>query len=1394
MESILFYLKSYSEPVLSLDSAVLAVDPRLTLLSGLGLLLLYLCYLVLASFTQNLRKHEHTHKLCTSCLCSSLGQHHDSTHFRQLLCPDSLCEVCNRSTAEVNRLLDWGAKDEATPSVSSLTSTAFVTEASMFLPSTLSPSPPGDLIAGHLSEPSPPPTPNLSPSLKTPLVDSLSPPPLGDSLPPDPLPPVGCTFPVGHFPSQPPAGHSLLQHHTQKVDPVFHPRLDSREGLSTKVSAIRDLDHSSMAISEFSWWHTHARTMFLPRLPHSNFQEEHVSFCVPETYCWGDTNIKQMEVNSLSFIGLNIQALLERHIKKKMIFQIFKKSEKEEELLSRQMWSDYQMTSSENSLQLLNKQDFTVPQTIWDTQGKPEGLHICQQFLCDKTGGENMERIYSQLFWGLPSLHSESLVAPLLVTRSSFPLELCCVLFNGICNIPAAQIQDRESPVLSNSHPPPITNIHLPILPFIQVHSQAHLQSPLPNPASLSSPQIKKCGVSFHRPQNEVDSQISNENQNLEWHVLQKHQESLWGFVPVLQKCQEGLRPPAPNLPLVSHSSQVHVPVSIFPGNFHVTSDTQEKPELHVPKKQIPHWCLPACRNLGSTALMEPCYNSTETLHQNVRHALSQLPEFQGCSRKELVKTEFSFPGSFHERFPTIFQPMRDMAKNLGPILGKCPSENSPVDSECYVEKDLRATSETIGDWIYHSRNVSGNELLSMPSRNLDQNQVKTILRLHLSRKFWQITAGRIPVDVCRSWLADENVLPPYGSYTNTENTKVAPLEGKFSSHIATLELSFLGPQIQNLLEAHIIRFRVSQRWGLPLKVLESIKFFVLRETKTWPLPQIDFPSYAIHISGVDSTASVIKARSKAFHKDKVGTTKFLPVLDHTLLAISPMDKERQKALRQLPSDTDNEFTQNVQTIESSRQTCLPCTHSIVEKPNQNDVAVVNRCSLELPTKQYEDGHESMDEKVRATGRVEMLQDKMMVEKNSENFPTSNMSRKIVKADELCAFRPNDILKSSKLRSPQMIKVGTSNVEKTPTTEYSPPRVPIPEDLKLSDLKRQLLDELRFKLESLEHSQAQSSSSDTSLSSVSSTSDSSMPHSPSVSSTNLADVQVLHICLDDRGIGVEQGQELWVPRRVVCKCHGKNVSPTTERVSPPGPKAEDCEGKNSGLGTARAEGKTHPPQDRKLEKTSASLSQKETFPPETYFSKKIRQFFQWINSKRKGTKKKSPLQKGKFMPDFSGCYNPIKDQALFMSCGPPEAHELMAAIGRIIEEKLACSQEPEPLELSQQKKEQKEPNKGQSSNYQAPSDPQQEKGSNTHSCTQEAVIPAPSCLTSVRKKRDRIRHPQKAVILKDQLLLQSHCSSEPSREPASHPSPTCMRVCQVPPAAITPAEGTVFSH
>lgn len=1091
-----------------------------------------------------------------------------------------------------------------------------------------------------------------------------------DSFGCQPVPPVLSVSPPPDCPSTVTQSKSVFT----SSKPVAEDSSSGSPGaLSTRVPTFRDSDLSNLLISNISCWQALAKNMFLPTLSHSHFRQEHVFLHLPETCPWGDSVSKPMEASSHSFLGLNIQALLERKVKKRKILE---KKESEEGPFSTQVWSEYQQTSSGKSSQPPDTQDATVPQTGWNIEDKPEQLRNSQQFFYVKTLGKTLQQKYSQLFWGLPSLHSESLVAALLVSRSSSPLETRFVLFNGICNASTVKMQQQESPPLPHFHVLPLLNVdsqHLPqIKPqsqsFTQVQHQPHFQSQLPIQPSSSPSQIRDCEESFHRPQNESDSNILNENQHLECHTLQKQQESLQDLVPVFQKSQEATCPRAPNLPLVSQSSHAYAPASTLPGHFCITSEPQEKLQLYAPRRLIPPWCSHAYRNVESLALMAPQCKLTETSQQKGSHAHLQFSDLQGQCSKSLGMGQLSLPGSFCEGDPQKCQLREDVKRNLGYILEKSPEDSPQMVSECYLVKGLRAASEIKSNCVCHSTSHLGNELINVLRKDIDQNQMKIILRLHLSKKSWQITEGRIPISVCRSWLAKDNTLPsPGSSQTNMENTNLkTTMVGRAYCQITTLELSFLDSSTQQALEAHIIRFRVSQRWGLPLKVVESIKLYALREAKTWPLPQ--FPSSGTHISGVVSKAEVSKpleGSSKTFQGNNLRTINSVPILDCPLNS-SYVHSEGQRVLKTSHTDMEHKLAKNVQTIVHGRQAFQLLTQSTTDKGSQSETLLYNRCSPEMPRKQAGAGPEPRYENVDSSDRAEMIHSQKTMEKNLEHSSISCMFREIFKAQELHALKsPScDILTTQELGGSQMINVNMSKEESTLTTECPSSKISDPQDSKIPNPQNQVLGEF---------------TSDSLLCM------SSLTPSRSISNRDMGASKGPHVHFEDSGISTELRQESRVSKHVLRECQDNHFPPTKKELRTLGSKARECVSEDSSVRTSKAGKRSHPIENRGFEGTFTSLSQDEQFPPDSYFRKKMRQFFQWINPKRKIKGLETPQQNAKFTSTFAQKHDAAESADIFLSCELPEAHELMTTIGKILEKKLACSHELEAFKLSQQK-------------------------------------------------------------------------------------------------------------
>ncbi|XP_037350329.1 spermatogenesis-associated protein 31D4-like isoform X1 [Talpa occidentalis] len=1464
---------------------VLLSIPILAFVCGVGILLLLLCYLKRnPSFSLFWKKRDinqcqdrvekrrkgETLKGLTACQREadeakqvlSLRQRHLG-QFRQLLCPDPSCEVCNRATAEVNRLLLRNTLEYAATPVSPLASTVPVTESSLTLSPAFSAVPPGDLTSVPLPEPSPPPVFTLSPNPATLLDESLSPSPLGYSPSPKILPHVDPKFPVDNYPPLTNDFPPLPLHETERVDGILLPEATlclntnfstdctlsqdtnalsdfpqvmnptdsyachhepsslsvssppdctlsvtqsqsisilqksvpdssspgNSEGLSTYVPAIRNTDHLSPSCSELSWCQTHDETPFHPPLSDSDFQQERASLPLPGTCLWEGSATKHMKASGLSFLGLNLQDLSERQIKKRMPLQTLEKTVNEEGLLLKPLWPEDPQTFLGNSLHSSDVQEATTPRTGWNTKGNPKLLYV-------KTLGKNLQQKYSQLFWGLPSLHSESLVATVLVSSSGTTLDPHFVLFNGTGKASGIQRWGQESPLLPHSHPFALSNVHpnptsqtkLQFHPitFTQVQPQAHLQSRLPILPSSSLSQIRDCGMSFHRCQNESDSNISTENQHLKWHALQKQQEHLWGLVSKLHKSQGAICPHAPNIPLVSHTSQACVPVSFLPGHFCMASESQEKPEINVPERLIPHQCLHAFRNIESLALLEPQCQLIENFQQKSSHAYSQLSDLQIQNNKDLIKTEWCLSGNFNEK--EKFHGKKDIRQNFEHILGK----SSQRISEFYLMKDLGTASDKKSNCVFRSRYGRRNELLSV---SMNDTEMKTILRLHLSRKFWQITMGRIPICVCRSWLADGSTSLPSGvSHTNIKNTNLAnTMVGKAYCQITTIEPCFLDSNTRQVLESHIIRFQVNQMWGLPLKVRESIKFYMLREAKTWPLPQFDFLSSAACISGVAFKGDISKSlegSSKTFQGNNM-RTKSVSSLDQPCPAIPCVGSEEQEDLKLSLFDVKNELTY-LDSIKDGRQTSQSVTTSISDKAIQTETVLDYKCSPEVPTRLADAGYEPMEKNVSSSFRVEMVQNEMKMEKNSEHFSMLSVSREIFKAEELCARQSpsSDILTTTETGSSQEININMIKAETTLTT-----KCPSTEILDFRDDESKDCHELKFKLESGKQSKAQGQSNDMHLYSDKFTHKSSQTHFQNISCGDMEVSRELHAHVENSGMSMEQIQDSRVPEQVFRRCQGKNVLPDAKRVAlkdrGPSEVLTSQGSEDSGRGTLKGRKKRETVEDGELEDTSPSLSENVQFSSESYLRKKMRQLFQWLDCKRRNTGRESSPPKVKFMSTIAQHQDPLESATVFMSYESPEAIELMTAIGKILEKKVAGAYESDGSELRHQEK--IESKKGNPLNEVTLSDPQQREWASMKASSKEAASADQSCLSNVRQDGSRIKHPQRVVAFPGQIFWESPCPSPSFRESMPHPSPICVhQVCQVSSATLPTDEDTVM--
>ncbi|XP_023069193.2 spermatogenesis-associated protein 31D1-like [Piliocolobus tephrosceles] len=1531
MENILCFLNSYTETGLSPDSHCLDIDPNFICLSGLGLFILYLFYVVLTLYSSpseknnDIQKHQgrarrrrksvtfkdrksfqreaEEEKKLLSLLksfgppvsCSLLGQHHDTIRFRRLLCPDPVCQVCNRATADIQQLLSRESLKDAAPSVSPLTSGDSVTESSFTLSSTPSATPTEDLILSPRPKLSPPPQLILSPDLITSLADLFSPSPLRDPPPPQPVSPLDSKFPVDHSPPQQLPSPLLPPHHIQRVEPNLHPvaslslntifSLDSTQcqdnsqamnptdscahhhkppipsalpledcsvtqsksrltilkpfaemsslggsgGTSTYAPIIKGIDHSCPASSEFSWWQPHAKGSFSSNFVPSDFIEELLTLHSSEASLGGHSVANVIQPVNISFVSQDILALLERQVKKRCDFLMWKENGKKPGSFPTQLRQNYQLNSSRKVLaSIADKHDMAEFLSFGASKGKLEGQRIHQQPPYSKCFEDHLEHKYVQLFWGLPSLHSESLHPTVLVQHGCSSM---FVFFNGITNTSIF----HKSPVLPPPQPLSLPNTQALPLPqtltrgqsphLTEVQSQAQHQSPLP--ALLPSPPflIRICGVCFHRPQNEAQSLTPSEINDLECNVLQKVQESVWGLPSVVQKSQEDFCPPAPNLALVRKSFKVHVPISIIPGDFPLSSEVRKKLEQHIRKRLIQRrWGLPH-RIHESLSLLRPQSKISElSVSESIQGPLHSS-SVEGQSLNVPKKFGSIIPRTFHERSSNMLS-----LENVGNYQGY-RQENGPKnyllhDPKTSSDENPRSKSER--DLNTHMMHLSGNH----SGESLGQKQLENALTVHLSKKFEEINEGRMPWTVHSSWHSVKQTMSlPEESHSQIKHRNLAALVSEDHCVDTSQEISFLSPNKQKMFEAHIKSFRMRMLWGLPRKILESIEIFKSKEDLSTSFSHFDIPSSASFISR-DSKVGVSKSRRRSsFQGEKWGTTSSVPVLDgphpvtspvskegqdtlrrqysdtdhdfiesdskdgastllrrgttdfqgeilestntlpilgHSPLVTSPVDQEKQGTLRREFADTDNDLTESVPTTEDGRQTFLPPTHSVIDEVSQKQTVPASRCSTELPIMQAGVGHESRGKRESASNNVNRLRG------SRETFPVTNGSKEMFKEEEICALQSQtrNNFTSSKSGSCSVTNVKTSTSHET---EIFPPRVSVPQDPKSLYLKNQMLSQL--KLVQRKDSQPQSHFTDTSLAFENLSSKDLLTHPQGISSRDMGTSQVLHVHLEDRGIRVAQQQEPRVPTHVLQKCQVKNFPPAIKRVSPMRPKGGELGGGDAGLGTSQLRRKSHAIHDKTSGEVLGSKSSptlKTQPPPENLFRKWMKTFLQRFNKPSIAyEEQESSRAKGSSLSSSVQNRGRVTRRAAFI--GTTEGQKIRKDTKDSLEEKLGhrhgidvtCPQEPLsfPVELG---KAQHNPE------VQVRAEPVLGYPCNytapsckvtcTKSYSQQAIFVGQNYPTRIRQITDKDRQPEKVEAFKGKILCQRHPQSMPHKE------------------------------
>uniref|UniRef100_H0XI32 Uncharacterized protein n=1 Tax=Otolemur garnettii TaxID=30611 RepID=H0XI32_OTOGA len=863
MDNCLSLLKSISATWLNPSSTSWMTDTILGLLCGLGLfLLLFPCLGRDPSSpwpgqNKNIRKKRGRRrskkkscslKACRDCqrelegaqdlillLQSSLGKIPDKEDFHQISYQDPPVQLCTPVPARAHQPHGKHVEDASLATSSQLASPTPLAECPPPLASTLSPGPMiSPVCDGSHSSLSASQVPETLLPLECPSSQ------LRASSPSTPWAPASMACPL------PP--HSRLAH--PQCDLIAPPLGTVPQGCASQdncwvpISTILGLGHSSNPISVLSWWQEAARasrTWCLSTLPQDTSQG-HLSSHAPKASFWGDATHRQMEAGGSSFVSPSVQNLLEILITKRAELKLWKNKDKEGSFL-KHMSPHYPQCSLGDMLKSPSGElDTTTPHSFWKVTDKPEQLLGPQQFSHPKAVEGHLQQKCSQLFWGLPTLHSESLVAAAWV--SSSPLEFPLVLFNVFSNSFTVQIQAKLHshlllPQTWHHHmapPQPLTQTlsQLQPPPLSETHTQAHLPPCLSTPPCYL-PQINFCGVPCPAVHTKAQFPVPTAIQQLECHLLKKQQESRGALPTIVRKSQEVFN----QLTLDSWAFHTHSSVSRSLGDI-IKPEFQEQLERHLQERLTQHWCTIPFRNQLSLGRVQP---------QGTFPGLGETKEKQGSAGP------FVFAGESSEdtqevksQGPAMLLLWKNSSLDLRHCLGSVQkdlfwdSENSPatVPVSSFEEESERDVLRLSGHGT--KRGLPGSPC---------QNHLEDILKVHLSKKLAQIKENRIPMSVLLSRLSIDQVLaPPENSDMHVDTGNLSNSKSwefyreKSSCREEPLQELILDPSTQRVLKVHVKRLQVRRRWGLPLKIIRTKNQFMSKKPQSLPLPHSTFPSW----------------------------------------------------------------------------------------------------------------------------------------------------------------------------------------------------------------------------------------------------------------------------------------------------------------------------------------------------------------------------------------------------------------------------------------------------------------------------------------------------------------------------------------------------------------------
>ncbi|KAM6216140.1 spermatogenesis-associated protein 31A3-like [Rhynchocyon petersi] len=1001
--------------------------------------------------------------------------------------------------------------------------------------------------------------------------------------------------------------------------------------------------------------------------------QEHTSCHLQEVPFLGGPTDRQVEVAYPTFLNPDVQKLLEVQITKRVKLKIWKEKER----------SNCHLNSLRNMLKTVSD-EWTIihPQNFCNNSIKVEQT---------KNHERHLQKKFNLLFWGLPFLHSESLVATVRVFGST-QLVPPSVLFNESSNALPIQTQAKEFPLFFQPHPLPHPEsqpqswtpaISQPLAPLLapvltQSHCQSFVSVVLDSSTSPNRAYEKSCST----VSNEAQSPIPNIVQHLEGHFLKKQLQSESTLSSMVKRSPEAFSLVNPTYP------QAHKSDSILPRDF-ISPEFSKQLEQHLQERFIQQqWSIPS-RTQESLELTPAQGTLPDTNQEYNQHELSQLSKHTG-EGKEIIKTmglgRSKHSGSFHTCCRADFH----LEKDLKYSQRKISKYNIFQGSENSLLKVWGTDSEKESKSSSMRQSGTGSENY--------KKQLENTLKVHLDRKLEKIIEGQIPRNIHCSQPAANHVF--LKSDTHTGAGKMTSSEDRAHQMNATHGPFFLDQGTMQMLEEHISRFQMRHKWCLPLKVLKSINLFKIRKAKSLHLSQSSFLCSATHERWANSRVEATKflgMKHQVGWEEKRMLKPSLSTMESPLPNSSPAGKEVQRNFISWTSSYKNhqpsEATQSGQEgRQSSQNPILSIVHSNLLR---GTFLGIQRGSLEqvLSESMTWKGSRGKNDSYIPGGtscskaRLEMCSESQSSEVNETR------KREVVRRPSILQLQDKDTLRNSVLEKSETLNVDLRDI-KTPGTSKSPsPIRTFVQDTGKTGLKAQVFSEIKLQVEVEAESSPidmllqdcdtdvffQDCTTDRLFGKDTLTSQAPQFHHKIMLNGDIPVSQVRQEPMVATGL---KQQEPKIPNiQDTLESQSKISALPDNKKNCKRPKTKECKEGLLGLEVTETCGISLSVQNSRLGKSQD--------PPEDHFKKGMKHFLQWVFPSKKDKWQDDHLQKGKPTSASNESHRLVKSKSVFTDLGSAEAQALITAVGQILEEKVVFQQGLHASKLSSQKEIQK---------------------------------------------------------------------------------------------------------